>query len=559
MSRCLWCGREYDICYSYGAGYCSMKCSEEADASRKREREYRAEQRRQQEFEAEQRRQQEFEAEQRRQQELEAQREATAHAAGYASYADYDEAKSQDIDNRVAKFKASDSVKTNVDLGVIRNATSVDVKGVSEIEKKRRLASFLVEQTKNEDSFYPNKDGDRSDSLIYVSGSGISTWRNSVSRKHDNQKTKDEAKFLLSAFKDLTGGIEKTKGLSQTIENELYTASVSETHVSLDLSLRLVVDYLMTYSEGVEDILEPALARWEKNQKDFHNKKSFVQTLVGTLISACAFALVLLTNWHKAGCFFALILSCIGLDTLINATAYRKKIWGSLFALVSAAICGGMSLLLSSSGHTVISFIMQCSALTSLLAFISSIAKCKDVVFGLNCKKIKDEYLIKKYGHKGKKITKALYLKGFGSPKYNNEELALVWLPFLFAIPGYLIADFFTFDSLFIGMGEPETGSFMWAFIFILAGAFLSWVALSMLANGGLLSDHELGLYDLRYSTNSVDITCLIMLFFFTKIALQYFLTGHNVVGSVAAIGAVVPLCKFIHRRVTFSKMTRKK
>lgn len=543
MSRCQWCGREYDICYGYGAGFCSMKCSEEADASRKREREYRAEQRRQQEEEAEQ----------RRQQELEAQREATAHAAGYASYADYDDAKSQDIDNQVAKFKASDSVKTNVDLGVIRNATSVDVKGVSEIEKKRRLASFLVEQTKDEDSFYPNKDGDRDDSLIYVSGSGISTWRDSDRRKHkkaDDRKTKDEAKFLLSAFRDLTGGIEKTTGLSQTIENELYTASVRATYVSLDLSLRLVVDYLMTYSEGVEDILEPALARWEKNQKDFHNKKSFVQTLVGTLISACAFALVLLTNWHKAGCFFALILSCIGLAKLINATAYRKKNLG-------LPICGGMSLLLSSSGHTVISFIMQCSALTSLLAFISSIAKCKDVVFGLNCKKIKDEYLIKKYGHKGKKITKALYLKGFGAPKDDNEDL--VWLPFLFAIPGYLIADFFTFDSLFIGMGEPETGSFMWAFIFILAGAFLSWVALSMLANGGLLSDHELGLYDLRYSTNSVDITCLIMLFFFTKIALQYFLTGHNVVGSVAAIGAVVPLCKFIHRRVTFSKMTRKK
>ena len=553
MEKCWWCGREYDICYGYGACYCSMKCYEEEKASREsreREREYRAEQRRQQEFEAEQ----------RRQQELEAQREATAHAAGYASYADYDDAKSQDIDNRVAKFKASDSVKTNVDLGVIRNATSVDVKGVSEIEKKRRLASFLVEQTKDEDSFYPNKYGDWSDSLIYVSGSGVSTWRASDRRKHkkaDDRKTKDEAKFLLSAFRDLTGGIEKTKWLSHTIENELYTASVSETHVSQSLSLRLVVDYLMTYSEGVEDILEPALARWEKNQKDFHNKKSFVQTLVGTLISACAFALVLLTNWHKAGCFFALILSCVGLDTLINATAYRKKIWGSLFALVSAAICGGMSLLLSSSGHTVFSFIMQCSALTSLLAFISSIAKCKDVVFGLNCKKIKDEYLIKKYGHKGKKITKALYLKGFCSPKYNTEDL--VWVPFLFAIPGYLIADFFTFDSLFIGMGEPETGSFMWAFIFILAGAFLSWVALSGLANGGLLSDHELGLYDLRYSTNSVDIPCLIMLFFFTKIALQYFLTGHNVVGSVAAIGAVVPLCKFIHRRVTFSKMTRKK
>lgn len=545
MSRCQWCGREYDICYSYGAGFCSMKCSEEADASRKRDREYRAEQRRQQEEEAEQ----------RRQQELEAQREATAHAAGYASYADYDDAKSQDIDNQVAKFKASDSVKTNVALGVIRNATSVDVKGVSEIEKKRRLASFLVEQTKDEDSFYPNKDGNRSDSLIYVSGSGVSTWRDSDSRKHkkaDDRKTKDEAKFLLSAFRDLTGGIEKTKWLSHTIENELYTASVSETYVSQSLSLRLVVDYLMTYSEGVEDILEPALARWEKNQKDFHNKKSFVQTLVGTLISACAFALVLLTNWHKAGCFFSLILSCVGLDTLINATKYRKKLWGSLFALVSAAICGGMSLLLSSSGHTVISFIMQCSALTSLLAFISSIAKCKDVVFGLNCKKIKDEYLIKKYGHKGKKITKALYLKGFGSPKNKTEDTEdLVWMPFLFAIPGYLIADFFTFDSLFIGMGEPETGSFMWAFIFILAGAFLSWV--------GLLSDHELGLYDLRYSTNSVDIPCLIMLFFFTKIALQYFLTGHNVVGSVAAIGAVVPLCKFIHRRVTFSKMTRKK
>ncbi|MCR5126343.1 MAG: cation:proton antiporter [Treponema sp.] len=553
VSTCSWCGREFNTYHSYMGFYCSKKCYEEEKASREsreREREYRAEQRRQQEFEAEQ----------RRQQELEAQREATAHAAGYASYADYDDAKSQDIDNQVAKFKASDSKEEQRALNVIHNATSVNVKGVSEIEKKRRLASFLVEQTKDEDSFYPNKDGDWSDTLIYVSDSGVSTWRDSDRRKHkkaDDQKTKDEAKFLLSAFRDLTGGIEKTKWLSHTIENELYTASVSETHVSQSLSLRLVVDYLMTYSEGVEDILEPALARWEKNQKDFHNKKSFVQTLVGTLISACAFALVLLTNWHKAGCFFALILSCIGLATLINATDYRKKIWGSLFALVSATICGGMSLLLSSSGHTVISFIMQCSALTSLLAFIFSIAKCKEVVFGLNCKKVKDEYLIKKYGHKGKKITQALYLKGFGSPEAGSEEF--VWLPFLVAIPGYLIADFFTFDSLFFGMGEPETGSFMWAFIFILAGVILSWAGIAVGAPGLFNDEKKLGTYNLRYSTNNVDISCLIMLFFFTKIALQYFLTGHNVVGSVAAIGAVVPLCKFIHRRVTFSKMTRKK
>lgn len=276
MGYCRWCGRYYEFGYGFFSGYCSKKCSVDAEAHESQQSEYAA---------------------QRQQEKL----DSMARQKGYADYEEYKQAQNQALEDSVDEEADELLDKSYAVLSRYESLKTENPEEAFDVNNKRRLADILSKyQGSNfaEEEFSPLY---IEDGTFYHFSPGL---------------TSEEAENLFKAYsplvtlkKDRKKITKKNKSIKVSREVEYYTGAY--------ITTKSILEFLIENPEGIEDILNPLLEKAERN--------SIAKGNINTIVTSCiAIATAFISTFIQVG---------------VPVSNSGASFWGAAFSFAALCLC----------------------------------------------------------------------------------------------------------------------------------------------------------------------------------------------------------------------------